>query len=159
VHIEEFLGVTVIARDLRKVGTDPEFSLEAVLASARAEADTPVQPFWPRAVAPPAEAPSRRWLAATVAMAATVLVAVGAPRAQPELTPHSGGACSSPSLGLATTVTATSLRRAHVLIEPVDDTSHHVRLIGAFEEEVSLIGIYDELRLDSQSPQRIPVLI
>ncbi len=36
VHIEEFLGVSTIARDLKEVGTDPVYSLEAILARARA---------------------------------------------------------------------------------------------------------------------------
>ena len=27
VHVEEFLGVSVIARDLREAGTDPEYSV------------------------------------------------------------------------------------------------------------------------------------
>ncbi len=52
VHVEEFLGVSVIARDLRDAGTDPEYSLESVLARARAEDDPPVQPLWPRVIAP-----------------------------------------------------------------------------------------------------------
>jgi ferric-dicitrate binding protein FerR (iron transport regulator) len=44
VHVEEFLRASVIARDLRDARTDPEYSLEAVLARARAEDDTPVRP-------------------------------------------------------------------------------------------------------------------
>jgi len=35
VHIEEFLGVSTIARDLKEARTDSEYSLEAVLARAR----------------------------------------------------------------------------------------------------------------------------
>jgi ferric-dicitrate binding protein FerR (iron transport regulator) len=50
VHIEEFLGVSAIARDLKEARTDPEYSLEAILARARAEDDTPVQPLWPRVI-------------------------------------------------------------------------------------------------------------
>ena|ERR1700730_8967525 len=42
VHIEEFLGVSVIARDLREARTHPEYSLEAILARARAEDEPPV---------------------------------------------------------------------------------------------------------------------
>ena len=40
VHVEEFLGVSAIARDLEEARSDPEYSLEAVLARARAEEDT-----------------------------------------------------------------------------------------------------------------------
>ena len=58
VHVEEFLRVSVIARDLREARTDPEYSLETVLARARAENDTPVRPRWlaryhPRQIACP----------------------------------------------------------------------------------------------------------
>ena len=50
VHIEEFLGVSAIARDLKEARTDPEYSLEAILARARAEDDAAVQPLWPRVI-------------------------------------------------------------------------------------------------------------
>src|ERR1700674_4882503 len=45
VHIEEFLGVSVIARDLREARTHPEYSLDAILARARAEEESPVHAF------------------------------------------------------------------------------------------------------------------
>jgi transmembrane sensor len=78
VHIEEFLGVSVIARDLREARTHPEYSLEAILARARAEDEPPVHPFRQ----PPSNAvrvgASRRWLTATVAMATCALLSLGA---------------------------------------------------------------------------------
>jgi transmembrane sensor len=77
VHVEEFLGVSVIARDLRQLGADPEFSLDAVLASARADEATAIQPLWPRAISPVRGTSSRRWLTAAVAMAALVVLSVG----------------------------------------------------------------------------------
>jgi transmembrane sensor len=77
VHIEEFLGVSVIARDLREARTHPDYSLEAILARARAEDEPPVHPFR----RPPSEAvrvgASHRWLTATVVMAACVLLSIG----------------------------------------------------------------------------------
>jgi transmembrane sensor len=77
VHIEEFLGVSVIARDLREAGTHPDFSLEAILARARADDEPPVHSFR----LPPSNAgrsgASRRWLTATLAIAACVLLSVG----------------------------------------------------------------------------------
>jgi transmembrane sensor len=77
VHIEEFLGVSVIARDLRELAADPQFSLDTVLAAARAEGDTRVQALWPRTMAPVRGPSSRRWLTAAAAMAAVVLLSVG----------------------------------------------------------------------------------
>src|SRR2546423_8456244 len=52
VHVEEFLGGSVIPRDLREARRDPEYSLETVLAHARAEADTPIRPPWRPLIAP-----------------------------------------------------------------------------------------------------------
>ena len=77
VHIEEFLGVSVVARDLREVRTHPDYSLEAILARARAEDESGVQPLRQ----PPSNAvrvgASRRWRTAAVAMAACVLLSIG----------------------------------------------------------------------------------
>jgi transmembrane sensor len=77
VHIEEFLGVSAIARDLKAASTDPEYSLEAILARARAEDDPPVQPLWPRLVDAVRVRPQRRWLPAAVAMAACAVLSLG----------------------------------------------------------------------------------
>jgi transmembrane sensor len=79
VHVEEFLRVSVIARDLREARTDPEYSLEAVLARARAEDDTPVRPLWPRVIAPITGVSSSRWLAAAVTLAAVAVLSLGLP--------------------------------------------------------------------------------
>jgi transmembrane sensor len=76
VHIEEFLGVSLIARDLRQLDADSEFSLERVLADARADHE-PVRALWPRAVAPMTGPPSRRWLPAAASMAALILLGLG----------------------------------------------------------------------------------
>jgi transmembrane sensor len=77
VHVEAFLGVSVIARNLREASADPRYSIERVLALARAEDDTPVRPLWPRSVSPIAGMASRRWLTAAVAMAACVVLSLG----------------------------------------------------------------------------------
>jgi transmembrane sensor len=77
VHVEEFLGVSVIARDLREAGADPEYSLDRVLAGARAEDDTRVQPLWSRVVAPARAISPRRWLTAAVATAAVGVLSLG----------------------------------------------------------------------------------
>ena len=77
VHVEEFLRVSVIARDLREARTDPEYSLEAVLARARAEDDTPIRRLWPRVIAPVVGISSSRWLAAAVTLAAVAVLSLG----------------------------------------------------------------------------------
>jgi len=77
VHVEEFLGVSAIARDLKEARTDPEFALEAILARARAEDDTPVQPLWPRVIDAVRGRTSGRWLTAAVTMAACAVLSLG----------------------------------------------------------------------------------
>jgi transmembrane sensor len=68
VHIEEFLGVSVVARDLKEARTDPEYSLEAILARAAVEEGRPVQRLWPRVIEAVRETPSGRWFPAAAAM-------------------------------------------------------------------------------------------
>ncbi len=78
VHIEEFLGVSAIARDLKEAGTDPEYYLEAILARARAEDDEPaVQPLWPRVIRAVRGTLSGGWLTAGVAMTACAVLSIG----------------------------------------------------------------------------------
>jgi len=77
VHIEEFLGVSVIARDLKEACTDPKYSLDAILARARAEDDAPVQPLWSQVIDANRIRPSGRWLTGAVAMAACALLSLG----------------------------------------------------------------------------------
>src|SRR5262245_29254471 len=60
-NIEEFLHVAVIARDLSGASPDPEHSVESLVARARADDDTRVEPFWPRLLAAVSDAPVRRW--------------------------------------------------------------------------------------------------
>jgi transmembrane sensor len=76
VHIEEFLGVSAIARDLKEARTDPEYSLEAILARARAEDETAVQPLWPRLIETVRGRTSGRWLTAAVTMAACAVLSL-----------------------------------------------------------------------------------
>src|SRR5580693_2012655 len=77
VHIEEFLGVSAIARDLREARTDPEYSLEAILARARAEEEPGVQALGSRDSFAVRARASRPWLAGAVAMAASVVLSLG----------------------------------------------------------------------------------
>jgi transmembrane sensor len=77
VHVEEFLGVSVIARDLREAGIDPEYSLETVLARARAQDESPVQPLWPRLIGAVGGQSSRGWLTAGVMAAGLGVLSLG----------------------------------------------------------------------------------
>jgi transmembrane sensor len=77
VHIEEFLGVSAVARDLKEARTHPEYSLEAILARARVEDETVVQPLWPRLIDGVRGRTSGRWLTAAVTMAACAVLSVG----------------------------------------------------------------------------------
>jgi transmembrane sensor len=77
VHIEEFLAVSTIARDLKEARTDSEYSLEAILARARAADDTPDQPVWRRVMDAVRGQHSRRWLTAAVTMAVCAVLSLG----------------------------------------------------------------------------------
>lgn len=75
VHVEEYLALSVIARDLREACEAPQYSVDDLLARARQEEDTPVRPFWPRLVET-LLTPSPRWQAVAV-MAALAVVSLG----------------------------------------------------------------------------------
>ena len=77
VHVEQFLGVSVIARDLRELAGILSTPSMRFSRSARAEDDAPVQSLRPRVSAPVRDPSPRRWVSAAVAMAAVVLVGVG----------------------------------------------------------------------------------
>jgi transmembrane sensor len=77
VHIEEFLGVSVVARDLKEARTDPEYSLETILARASAEDERPVEWLWPRVIEAVRETPSRRWFPAAATMVAVTVLSLG----------------------------------------------------------------------------------
>jgi transmembrane sensor len=77
VHIEEFLGVSAIARDLREARADPEYALDAILARARLEEDAPARTLWSRVIDAVWGQPPRRWLTATVTMVAFAVLSLG----------------------------------------------------------------------------------
>ena len=79
VHVEEYLGVALVARDLQAVAEDAVGSLESLLELARADASGSVVPgpVFQRHGAPPQRfAMSRRWAFAGAALAATAVIAV-----------------------------------------------------------------------------------
>ncbi len=76
-HIEEFLGVSAIARDLRQARTDPRYSLEAILVRARTEGDDTVHGLWSRESRTVQGGSFWNWRSAAVATAACVLLVAG----------------------------------------------------------------------------------
>jgi transmembrane sensor len=76
-HVEEYLGVFVLARDMRELGADPEFSVDGVVARARAEAARSARSLWPRVIALVREIASRRWVPAVASLATMMLVSLG----------------------------------------------------------------------------------
>jgi transmembrane sensor len=77
VHVEEYLGIAVTARDLKEACDLPDNSIDAVVARARAEKSTLVQPLWPRLVAPLSDLLSFNWQRAAVSVAALGVVGIG----------------------------------------------------------------------------------
>src|SRR5882724_2831082 len=77
VHIEEFLGVSAIARDLRKARADPEYSLDAILARARAGEIAPGRALWPRVIEAVRGGTSGPWLTVAVTTAACLVLSLG----------------------------------------------------------------------------------
>jgi transmembrane sensor len=76
VHVEEYLALEVIGRDLREACEASQNFVDELLARARHAEDTPVRPFWPRLVEG-LRTPSPRWQAAAVAIAALGVVSLG----------------------------------------------------------------------------------
>jgi transmembrane sensor len=77
VHVEEYLAVSVIAHDLREACKDSQCSVDELLARARLEQDTSVQPLSPRVIAPVKGVSLRGWLTAAGAMAAVLGLSFG----------------------------------------------------------------------------------
>jgi transmembrane sensor len=76
VHVEEYLALEVIGRDLRAACEASQSSIDALLERARLAEDAPVRAFWPPAVESP-RASSSRWQAAAFAMAALGVICLG----------------------------------------------------------------------------------
>ena len=101
-HVGEFLGVSVVARDLRELKGDPEYSLDAVLELARTE-DNTVRPLWPGAIAPFRDIARRRWQTSAVTLAACSVVSLGVFLGwNPKPTPHVPAAGGTVALHFAT---------------------------------------------------------
>jgi len=77
VHVEEYLALSVIAQDLAEACRDTEGSVEALLARARFEQDSAVQPLRARVVAAAQELVMPRWQPLAAAAAACAAVSLG----------------------------------------------------------------------------------
>ncbi len=77
VHVEEFLGVAAVVRDLRAVGTDPECSADALLARAQAEEQHPIQPLRSRVLTALKDHPLLRWPSAAIAVTVAGVAGLG----------------------------------------------------------------------------------
>ncbi len=75
-HVEEFLRVAGVARDLGAACSHPAHSADALLARARTETDGPVESWWSRLLAPLTDLPAPRWQTAAVAVAALGVASV-----------------------------------------------------------------------------------
>ena len=76
VHVEEYLALEMIGRNLREACEVSPGSFDELLARARQQDDESVPSFWPRLVET-LRTPSPRWQAAAVTMAALAVVSVG----------------------------------------------------------------------------------
>ena len=76
-NVKEFLDVTAVARDLHALGTDPDYSVDALVARARADTDIPVRSLASRTSAHTNELPVPRWRFAAVTLAAVLVASLG----------------------------------------------------------------------------------
>jgi transmembrane sensor len=76
VHVEEYLALEIIGRNLREACEASESSIDELLARARQDEDAPVRSFWSRLVET-LQTPVPRWQAATVTVAALAVVTLG----------------------------------------------------------------------------------
>jgi transmembrane sensor len=76
VHVEEYLALEIIGRNLREACEASQSSIDELLARAQREEETRSRPFWARLVET-LRTPLPRWQAAAVAMAALAVVSLG----------------------------------------------------------------------------------
>jgi transmembrane sensor len=117
VHVEEFLGVSTVARDLRAARADPEYALDAILARARAEEDTPVRTLWLRMVGVFRGETSGPWLTVAATMTACLVLSLG------WLLPWNVKPAGHPSVSTGTTALHFETRHGEQLIRRLADNS------------------------------------
>lgn len=77
VHVEEYLEIALLARDLREAAADPSMSLEELLTLARSPSDSNVRPIRTDNPTAVRETPSFRWHHAAAAAATLAAAALG----------------------------------------------------------------------------------
>jgi transmembrane sensor len=117
VHVEEFLGVSAIARDLRAARADPEYALDAILARARVEEDAPVRTLWLRVAAAFRGETSGPWLTAAVTMVVCGVLSLG------WFLPWNGTPTGHPSVSSGTTALHFETRHGEQLSRRLADNS------------------------------------
>jgi transmembrane sensor len=76
-HVEEYLGLAVMARDLREIGADSKSSVDSIVARAYAAEGEPIRPLWPSAPETPHDRFSAPWRTATITAAAFAVLSLG----------------------------------------------------------------------------------
>jgi len=76
-HVQEYLALAVISRDLREACADSQGSLDELLVRARLQKDIAVHPFWSRVAARVRGAPSRQWQTIAVTLAVLGVLSLG----------------------------------------------------------------------------------
>ena len=76
-HVEEYLALSAIACDLREACEDSQDDLEGLVARARRDEVSPVQPLWQRLVERARGAGSNLWPAPAFALAVFALLSAG----------------------------------------------------------------------------------
>jgi transmembrane sensor len=117
VHVEEFLGVSIVARDLRAARANPEYALDAILARARAEEDTPVRTLWLRMVGVFRGETSGPWLTVAATMTACLVLSLG------WLLPWNVKPAGHPSVSTGTTALHFETRHGEQLSRRLADNS------------------------------------
>jgi len=75
-HVQEYLGLAVMARDLREIGLDSKSSIDSIVARAQTGEDEPLRPFWPIAVETSRGAFPVRWRPAVLTVVAVAVLSV-----------------------------------------------------------------------------------
>jgi transmembrane sensor len=76
-HVEEYLGIAAIARELPEAGSASESSIDSIVDRARAAENEPIRPLWPRIPETTRDSVLSRWRTAAVTFAAFAMLSIG----------------------------------------------------------------------------------